>query len=709
MTSRNEATPHTCRFPAALLLWASACAPTYPPPPESARHEVVDTIHGERFVDPYRWLEDQESAETRVWIAAQNAYAEQIVDESERRSRLEARLRELMDVDEVSTLRKAGQWEYFTMRRASEEIATIYRRPAAPDGERAPVDPNADYERVVDPMGRSDDLTTKVDIVSVSKDGALLLYSVRHGGQDEIEVKLRDVESGNDLPDHLPNALYSSIFFSESGDGFYYTYRSRETGPRVRFHRLGAASDEDDELFGDGVDPRSFINTAEIAGGAYLLFTVRHGWARGELHLKPLRPDAPLRALASGHDARFDARYVGGRLLVRTSLEASNNRLVEIPLDATAPEHWREILPEREDVLQDFTVIDERLFGVYSRNVSTRIDIFDLDGSPIGNVDLPELSRASIRGAGPGKAFLTLESYLTPEATYLLDLETGARELWQDSKVPFEADGLEVKRVLVPSKDGTEVPMTLLHADDLERTGDAPTLLYGYGGFNAALAPNFDTVAAAWIENGGVFAVANLRGGSEFGETWHRAGMLENKQNVFDDFIASGEWLIDNGYTSAARLAIRGISNGGLLVAAAMTQRPDLFRAVSCGFPDLDMMRFNTFTETNNMPALLEYGDAGIAEQFAFLRKYSAYQAVADGTRYPAVFLASGDRDTRVPPLQARKMTAHLQAASTSGLPVILRYDDKAGHAARRGLPMTANIDALAFELSFLMTQLGVR
>jgi prolyl oligopeptidase len=274
--------------------------------------------------------------------------------------------------------------------------------------------------------------------------------------------------------------------------------------------------------------------------------------------------------------------------------------------------------------------------------------------------------------------------------------------------VTFDTHDYNVEQVWYSSKDGTQIPMHIVHRSDLELTGDHPTLLYGYGGFTVALRPGFSAFAAVWLERGGVYAVANIRGGNEFGERWHRAGMLENKQNVFDDFIAAAEWLIDNGYTHSERLAIRGGSNGGLLVAAALTQRPDLYRAVLCAFPDLDMVRFYQFTATNNMPALLEYGDASDPEQFEFLRRYSPYQNVRNGTSYPAVMFATGDLDTRVPPLQARKMTARLQAATRSGRPVILRYDSKGGHAAGRGRPMSLAIDQTAMELAFLIVQTGL-
>lgn len=708
----------------AALLWlclpSSACSTGAPPPPESKRGDVVDTIHGVAFADPYRWLEEQESPATRAWIDVQNGYAETIVGESPTRDRLRARLRELLQTPEASFPRRAGSFEYFTLRTAQDDLPSIYRRPAPPAGE-VPRDPRSalspdpssssagDLELVLDPHPLSPDHTTRVDILSISPDGGVLLYSLRDGGQDEIEVRARNVAEGADLPDRLPKALYSGVSFAKNGKGFYYTYRSRETGPRARFHELGAPVGEDPVLFGEGYGPTCFLEAREVADGRFLLFIVDHGWARSEVHVKDLAKNTPVRPLFTDVDARFDPELQDGLLYLRTNLDAPNNRLVTVVLDtvkAGAPA-LHEVLPESEDVLTGFSILDGKIYASYLHDVSSRILVFGLDGAPAGEVPIPEHTTAELRPAAPGKAFLTLASFTRPPTTYVLDLATGERHLWDESSVPFDSAGLVVEQLRYRSLDGTEVPMFLFHRDGIAADGDNPTLLFGYGGFNVAMTPFFDPMAAVWVEGGGLFAMANLRGGSEYGERWHRAGMLSNKQNVFDDFIAAAEFLIDKGYTRPERLAVRGVSNGGLLVGSVVTQRPDLYRAAVCGFPDLDMVRFYTFTANNNLPALLEYGDASIPDQFEFLRKYSPYQAVRDGVDYPAVMLTSGDLDTRVAPLQARKMTARLQAATTSGLPIILRYQPKAGHAANYGMPVSRTVENMAMELAFLSRQLG--
>ena len=404
--------------------------------------------------------------------------------------------------------------------------------------------------------------------------------------------------------------------------------------------------------------------------------------------------------------AHFQVRYREGLLYIRTDWDASNYRLMVADPDNPATDAWSELIPEGDDVLESYTFIDERIYVTYLHDVENRISFFEMDGTPAGQVEVPAQSSASISGTGEGKATLRVSGYLTPSTEYEIDLTTGEREL---TEPPEDApEGFEVTKIWFTSSGGARAPMHVMHKASIELDGSHPTILNGYGGFTSNIKPSFSTTRQAWLDMGGVYAVATLRGGSEFGEAWHRDGMLENKQHAFDDFIAAAEALISEGFTNPSRLAISGSSNGGLLVASAMTQRPDLFRAVLCTYPDLDMVRFFEFTETNNMPALLEYGDARIPEQFEAIRQYSPYQAVQDGVEYPAVMLATGDLDTRVPPLQARRMTARLQAASASGLPVILWYDARGGHAAGRGRPMSLRIEDTAREMTFLAQQLGL-
>jgi prolyl oligopeptidase len=693
-----------------LLVAISACSGPYPPPPNTRIDPVVDVIHGFEFVDDYRWLEDQESADTRAWIDEQNAYAEAIVGESAMRERFRDLLRARLDTDDIGETRQIGNYEYFTMRRVGEEAPVIYRRPAPEsndaDGAEDADEPSVDsiYEVAFDPADLDPTYRTLVSMMDSSPDETLLMYSFRQGGADEIEIRILNLETGEDLPDHLPNALYGGVTFDEEGTGFYYTHRSRIDGPRIRHHVLGDQPSNDEEIWGDGYGPTAFISMSRIADGAYHLFRAQHGWARVDYFIQD--GDGPIRPLVEGVPAHFQIQYRDGRLYIRTDWEASNYRLmVADPTDPTS-DRWRELIPEGEDLLESYTFVDGRIYVTYLHEVENRISVFEMDGQPAGTIDVPERSSVRIRGAGEGKATLTVSNHLTQNTEYELDLSTGERAV---SEAPDGVpEGFDVSKVWVTAPGRVRAPMYVIHRSGIELDGTHPTILNGYGGFTSNIKPGFSAYRQAWLDAGGVFAVATLRGGTEFGEAWHQDGMLENKQHVFDDFIAAAEALIEAGFTNPDRLAISGSSNGGLLVASALTQRPDLFRAVLCTYPDLDMLRFHEFTETNNMPALLEYGDARIREQFDMIRQYSPYQAVMNGVDYPAVMLATGDLDTRVPPLQARRMTARLQAATASGLPVILWYDARGGHAAGRGRPMSLVIEDGARELAFLAQQLGL-
>jgi prolyl oligopeptidase len=709
---------------------AIGCAPAYPPPPDTRIETVADVMHGVEIPDPYRWLEDRDSPATRAWIEEQNAYAELVVGQTPTRAWLEERLTELIDRDDIGTPRRAGDYEYFTMRRKGEELPIIYRRPV-PEGseegddrsggeepeegegqegedEPEPIDPEGEYEVVIDPHSLDPGHTTRVSMVDFSQDGKLLIYSIRDGGQDEVQIRIRDLETGEDLPDALPNALWGGVSFNDDATGFTYTARSREIGPRIKYHELGADFADDEILFGDGYGPTTFLGMDEVEDGRYRIFTVSHGWARTEMHFQDLERGGEIETLVDDANAHFYPSYHDGLLYVRTDLEASNGRLLAIDLDDPARENWREIIPEGDDMMEGFTFIDDKIYVNYLHDVSSRIKAFEMDGTPAGEIEVPPFHSASIRGAGEGKAALTLRSFIQPEITYEIDLETGDRTVDEEEEIDFDPSGIIVEQVWAISKDGTRVPMYVVHHEEIELDGQHPTLLGGYGGFYASRRPGFSTTAVVWLELGGVYAVANMRGGGEYGEDWHRGGMLDNKQNVFDDFIAAAEWLVDNGYTRPEKLAIQGASNGGLLVGAALTQRPDLFRAVLCGFPDVDILRFPYYTRNNNAPALLEYGNSLVPEEFEFIRTWSPYQNVVDGTPYPAVMFTTGDLDTRVPPLGARKMTARLQHATTSGYPVILRYHPKAGHAGGRGVPMSRRIEDTAMELAFVVQQLGI-
>ncbi len=691
------------------LLGLAACAPPYPEPPDTRIETVYDTLHGVVFADDYRWLEDQAATETREWIAAQNAYAEVVVGSSALRDSLRGRLARFMDREDVGSTREVGDWEYFTMRREGEEMGRIYRRPAQDDETEEEPSPDGDYDVFLDPADFHPEYRVPVSLGDVSPDERYMMYTVRQGGADEIELRIRDLETGQDLPDRLPSALYGGIDWDDDSQGFTYVHRDRYIGPRLRHHALGSDVAEDPVLWGDGYGPEVFIGRNETPDGRWILYNANHGWARADWFIQDARSRGPLRPIVEGVAAHFQVRYREGDLLILTDWNASNYRLMVADPADPDPEHWEERLPEGEDVLQSYTFVDGRIYATYLHDVADRIRVFEMDGTPAGEIDVPDHSSVRVsQGEEEGSLELTSTGYLQPSRTWALDLETGERTLTDSADVPFDTAGMVVRQLWFTSADGTRAPLYVMHREGIELDGSHPTILGGYGGFNVSLKPGFSTTRATWVEMGGVWAVATLRGGSEFGEDWHRGGMLENKPNVFADFIAAAEHLIAEGYTSPDRLGISGGSNGGLLVASAMTLRPDLFRAVLCTYPDLDMIRFWSFQDANNMPALLEYGDARIPEHFEAMQTYSPYQAVTDGVEYPAIMLTTGDLDTRVPPLQARKLTARLQAASASGLPVVLWYDEMGGHAAGRGRPTSLRIEDSARELAFMAQQLGL-
>ena len=668
-----------------------------PAPPPTRRDDVREVIHGVEIVDPYRWLEDGKSVETRAWIDAQNAYTQALFGARPEREAIRRRLTALSRYDIQSPPERRGQRVFVWKRRAADDLSIWYVREGLDGADTV----------LLDPHPLSPDHTVNVTVSDISEDGRVLVYGLRRGGEDETELRVRDVATRADRRDVLPRALYRGVSLVPDGSGFFYAVQSRQTGIRIRYHAMGTPPAQDVEVFGSGYGPSQWIAAEVSEDGRRLLLTVQHGWARNEVFVQEPPRTGAVRTIVKDVPAHFRPEFAGDRLIVQTDWKAPRWRIVEVDPKDPAPERWREIVPEGKDTIQGFVPAGGKLLVHTLHDVTSRLLVYTLEGKALGEVKLPGPGSVSlVLGRwNDDTAFVNFTSDTTPRATYRADLKTGAAEAWWRPQVPFDPAAFETKQVWYASKDGTRVPMFISHRKGLVLDGQRPTLLYGYGGFNISLLPNFSAYAAWWLEQGGVYAVANLRGGGEFGEEWHRAGMLEKKQNVFDDFIAAAEWLIANRYTDSAHLAIRGGSNGGLLVGAAFTQRPELFRAVICDFPDLDMVGYHRF-ENNNPPALLEYGNAALPEQFKFLYAYSPYQKVKAGEKYPAVFFTTGDADTRVPPLQARKMTARMQAATASGRPILLLYDTKAGHAG--GRPIGKLIEDQSLELAFLAWQLGM-
>lgn len=603
-----------------------------------------------------------------------------------------------MRVEAIGLPIERGGRYFFSKRRADQEQFVLYMR----KGRQGP------DEVLIDPHPWSPDHTTSVTLLDVSDDGTLLAYGVRQGGEDEITIRIFDVEARRDLPDVLPKGRYFGLSLTPDKSGFYYTRHTPE-GPRVYFHRLGEDPARDREIFGRGYGVDKIINAELSEDGRYLLFTVSHGAGarRTELYLQDVARGGPAIVVVNDLQARFSGEIVGDTLYLLTNWNAPRGRLLAVDVrEAAARERWREVIPQSPAVINGFALVGGRLVVNYLENVQARVRMFDPNGRFLAEIPLPTIgSVSSVRGRWTNpEVFYAFSSFHIPTTIYRYDMNTGTSEVWAALKVPIRSEQFEVKQIWYESRDGTRVPMFIAHARHLRLDGARPTLLTGYGGFNVSLLPGFSARAVLWMEMGGVYALPNLRGGGEFGEEWHRAGMLEKKQNVFDDFLAAAEWLIRNGYTNPSRLAISGGSNGGLLVGAALTQRPELFAAVVCSYPLLDMIRYHRFLVARFW--IPEYGSSDDPEQFKYLLAYSPYHQVKPGTRYPAVLFITGDADTRVDPLHARKMTARLQAATASDRPILLRYDTKAGHSG--GLPLSKQIEDLTDELSFLFWQLGV-
>lgn len=582
---------------------------------------------------------------------------------------------------------------FFTKRRADQNLSVIYLRQGREGADEVLIDPH--------PMGA--DLTTSVTLLDVAQDGRLLLFGQREGGADEVAVHLFDVDRRETVPGGLPRGRYFGLSLQLNKQGIYYSRHSSE-GPRVYHHRLDA-DDEDRELFGQGYGPDKIISLELSDNDRFLVALVLHGAAgsKTEIYVSDLAGDGSFQPVVNDVPARFFPTIAGQDLLLHTNWQASNWRILRLPLAEPARERWQEIVPEGEAVIQGVSVAGEHVFASYLQDVSSRVEVFTIEGAPVRQITFPSLGTISgITGRwGDDDAFFMYTSFPIPPTIYRYATRDDSQSEWFRQQVSL-ADDAVVQQVWYQSKDGTRVPMFVVHREGLPIDGSRPTLLYGYGGFGGSLTPTFSAGVALWVERGGVYAAANLRGGGEFGEDWHRAGMLEQKQHVFDDFLAAAEYLIAEGYTQPAKLAIRGGSNGGLLVGAALTQRPDLFRAVICSYPLLDMLRYDRFLVAQYW--VTEYGSASNPEQFPYIAAYSPYQHVEQGIQYPAVLMISGDLDTRVDPLHARKMTARLQASGSSR-PVLLLYHTKSGHIG--GLPLRQVIDDAVDEYSFLYRQLG--
>ena len=678
------------------------------------RDDVVEAIHGVAVADPYRWLEDGEAAETRAWTAAQNARTEAALAAVPGRAALEARLRELLTVGTVAAPAVRGGRLFYLKREGEQNQPVLYARDGVDGAERAVVDPNA-----LDAAGLA-----ALDWWYPSPDGRLVAYGVSRDGDEWSTLRVVEVESGSVLPDEIARARYSSVAWLPDGSGFFYTRYpppgsvppgEEEYNSHVFFHRLGDEPAADPKVFGEGRSPQDMIGVELSRDGRWLVALAFQGWARSEVYLRDETWEgAPFVPVVEGVDALFDnAVATADRLYLRTNRDAPNYRIVAVDPTGPAPEleRWETVVPERPDrIIQGFVLAGGRIVTHELEAATSRLRAYGLDGTPLGELALPGLGTVhGLDGEEAGSLVVAgYTSFAVPPSALVFDLETGERRpLAPLPPAPgFDLDAIEVRQVRYPSPDGTAISMFLVHRRGLDRTGDHPTVLTGYGGFNIGLGPEYRAALPAWLERGGVFALPNLRGGGEYGEAWHRAGMLGNKQNVFDDFHAAAEWLIAEGYTNPAKLAIWGGSNGGLLVGAAITQRPELFRAAVCAVPLLDMVRYHLFRIAKLW--IPEYGSAEDPAAFRWLFAYSPYHRVRDGVCYPATLLTTGEQDSRVDPMHARKMTALLQHATACAAdrPILLRAETQAGHG--QGKPLSKRVAEAADLWGFVGWQLGV-
>jgi prolyl oligopeptidase len=693
-------------------------------PPDTRSEPVRDVLHGREIVDRYRWLEGDNSdpanqgkvtPEVAAWTDAQNQYTRDVLDRLPGRPALEARLRPLMEVGSVTAPKMRGNRYFFSKREGTQNQPVVYWREGYRGESRVLIDP-----AVLDATG----LTT-VDWFSPSRNGRSVAYGIYRSGDENTTLHLLDVDTGATLPLVIPNKTQPAQWLPD-GSGFVYQNLANPDDPysgRVLFHRMGTNPADDPVLF------RQYTREENAAlattwgpfgtlsyDGKWLLLGYWVDTKSNDVWLvdfeRYLRTGALERVRVSeGIEGVADGTVIGRTLYLQTTKGAPRGRVVAVDAANPGQAHWRDVVPERKDaVIEGVSFGDGAIAVTYLRNASNQVEVFDLNGVSRGLLAEPGIGSAGI-ATEPDRteAFLTFTSFNYPTSIFRVDLGSPAEapELWEQPAVPVNPSDVVVEQVWYPSKDGTPISMFLVHRRDLQKNGRVPTLLHGYGGFNISQTPAFSATQFQWYEAGGLLALPNLRGGGEYGDEWHAAGMLDRKQNVFDDFIAAAEWLFANGYTTPERLAISGGSNGGLLTGAMVTQRPDLCRAAIVAVPLLDMLRYQHFLMARYW--VPEYGSSEDPAQLEVLAAYSPYHKVQQGTRYPAVLLTAGEHDTRVHALHARKMAAALQAATTADpaeQPVLLWVDREAGHG--QGKPLNLRLRDVVDQRIFLMWQLGM-
>jgi prolyl oligopeptidase len=695
-----------------------ASAPSPPPPsapsglpyPVARRVEQTDELHGTRVADPYRWLEDGSSEEVKRWADEENALARAYLARLPGRDDIAARFKELFYVESAGVPRHVGTRWFYPKRDAGKEKFTVYVRERKDGDDRVLLDPNA----------WSTDGSVSLGVWSVSWDGKTVAYAVKANNSDEATLHVMDVATGKERArDLIDGAKYAWPSWTPSGDGFYYTWlppsgsvptADRPGYAEVRFHALGTDPKSDRVVREKTGDPRTFQSAELSKDGRWLVLTIEHGWTRSDVEFMDVRAPRPAwKPLARGEDARYAVEVDRGRFFVRTNEGAPRYRVFRVDPARSERASWVEIVPERADAtLEGASVVGHALSLSYLKDVVAELEVRDEDGKAIRSIELPTLgSSGGLSGeVDDDLAYYSFQSFTYPTLIAETSVKTGKTATFYRQKVPVDPSAYVVEQRFATSKDGTRIPFFVVRAKDLGLPSRAPTIVYGYGGFQVAQTPSFSTAIFPWLERGGVWVAANLRGGSEYGEGWHRQGMRQKKQNVFDDYVAVAEEVTATradhpAYTAPGKLAALGGSNGGLLVGAALTQRPDLFRVALCGVPLLDMVRYHLFGSGKTW--IEEYGSADDADDFRALFAYSPYHHVTPGTKYPATLLLSADSDDRVDPMHARKFAAALQAASSGG-PVLLRIEKHSGHGGAD--LVRAAVEKLADEYAFALDQM---
>lgn len=677
--------------------------------PDSRKGQQVDNYHGIEVADPYRWLENPDSEETIAWVKAQNKITFNYLKQIPARDDIKKRLTKLWDYEKYGIPFREGNRYFYFKNNGLQNQSVLYTLKNLDDKPEVLLDPNK----------LSEDGTVALSGTSISDDGKYLAYGISIAGSDWQEWKVRNIETGEDLKDHLKWIKFSGASWTNDSKGFFYS-RYDEPNEQTKledvnyyqklyYHQLGQPQSEDTLIYERSDEKEWGFNGNVTEDGRYLIISVWLGTdSKNLVFYKDLtNSSSEVVELISEFESSYSFIDNDGKIFYfQTDLNAPRGKVIAINIENPQQENWQEIIPQTQETLESVGTINNQFVAEYLKDARSQIKIYDFKGAFVREVELPGIGSV---GGFNGKnsdtdTFYVFTSFTTPGTIYRYDMVTDKSTVFREPKVDFNADNYETKQIFYKSKDGTQVPMFIVHKKGIKLDGNNPTYLYAYGGFNFSLTPSFSVSSLIWMEMGGVYVVANIRGGGEYGEEWHQAGMKDKKQNVFDDFIAAAEWLIDNGYTKSEKLAIAGGSNGGLLVGACMTQRPDLFGAALPAVGVMDMLRFHKFTI--GWAWVPEYGSSENPEEFKTLYAYSPLHNLKPGTAYPATLITTADHDDRVVPAHSFKFAAALQAAHDGEAPVLIRIETKAGHGA--GKPTAKIIEEVADKWAFLVKNLGV-